>query len=316
MLIYNNLNILKIELLFYVSLQQQKKINLMRIIPASELIINDDGTVFHLHIKPEQLSDKIIVMGDPGRVDMTATYFDSIECTTQSREFRSITGTYKGKRITALSHGIGPDNIDIVLTELDALANVDFKTREVKKDFKQLTIVRVGTSGGLQPNCPIGSYVVAERSVGFDGVLNYYEGRNSVAELDFEEALKKHVNWSPLHCSPYVVKADEELVAQVGHDMIKGVTISAIGFYGPQGRYVRMPLANPDLNSKIETFNYEGHMITNYEMESAPLAGLGRLMGHKVMTVCSIIANRLAGESNANYKGSIEDLIKTVLERI
>lgn len=288
----------------------------MRIIPASELIINDDGSVFHLHIKPEQLSDKIIVMGDPSRVDLTASYFDSIESTAQSREFRTITGTYKGKRITALSHGIGPDNIDIVLTELDALANVNFETREVKKDFKQLTIVRVGTSGGLQPHCPIGSYVVAERSIGFDGVLNYYEGRNSIAELDFEEAFKKYVNWSPLHCSPYVVKADEELVQRVGHDMIKGVTISAIGFYGPQGRYVRIPLANPDLNSKIESFDFEGHKITNYEMESAPLAGLGRLMGHKVMTVCSIIANRLAGESNANYKGSIEDLIKTVLDRI
>ncbi|WP_101688495.1 nucleoside phosphorylase [Dysgonomonas massiliensis] len=288
----------------------------MRIIPASELIINDDGSVFHLHIKPEQLSDKIIMMGDPSRVDLTASFFDEIECTIQSREFRTITGKYKGKRITAISHGIGPDNIDIVLTELDALANVDFKTREVKKDFKQLTMVRVGTSGGLQPHCGIGSYVVAERSIGFDGVLNYYDGRNNVVELDFEDAFKKYVNWNPLHCSPYVVKADEELVQRVGHDMIKGVTISAIGFYGPQGRYVRMPLANPDLNSKIEAFKFDGHMITNYEMESAPLAGLGRLMGHKAMTVCTIIANRLAGESNANYKGSIEDLIEKVLDRI
>lgn len=288
----------------------------MRTIPDSELIINSDGSVFHLHIKPEQLSDKIIMMGDPGRVELTASFFDSIECDIQSREFRTITGTYKGKRITALSHGIGPDNIDIVITELDALANVDFGTREVKAEFKQLTMVRVGTSGGLQPNCPVGTYVVSQKSIGFDGVLNYYEGRNKVAELDFEEAFKKHVNWSPLHCSPYVVKADEELVDRIGHDMIKGVTISAIGFYGPQGRYVRMPLANPDLNSKIESFKFGTDIITNYEMESAPLAGLGRLMGHKAMTVCSIIANRLAGDSNANYKGSIEDLIKTVLERI
>lgn len=177
-------------------------------------------------------------------------------------------------------------------------------------------MVRVGTSGGLQPHCPIGSYVVAAKSVGFDGVLNYYEGRNSISELDMEDAFKKHVNWSPLHCSPYVVKADEELAERIGYDMVMGVTISAIGFYGPQGRYVRMPLANPDLNSKIETFEYKGEVITNYEMESAPLAGLGRLMGHKAMTVCSIIANRLAGESNANYKGSMEDLIKKVLDRI
>ncbi|MBK5719901.1 nucleoside phosphorylase [Dysgonomonas sp. Marseille-P4677] len=288
----------------------------MRIISDSELIINTDGSVFHLHIKPEQLSDKIIMMGDPDRVSLTASFFDSIECNTQSREFHTITGTYKGKRITALSHGIGPDNIDIVITELDALANVDFETREVRKDFKQLTMVRVGTSGGLQPYCPIGSYVVAEKSIGFDGVLNYYEDRNKITLNDFETAFKQHVNWNPLHCSPYVVKADEELVERIGHDMIKGVTISAIGFYGPQGRYVRMPLANPDLNSKIETFKYEEDMITNYEMESAPLAGLGRLMGHKAMTVCTIIANRLAGESNSNYKGSIEDLIKKVLDRI
>lgn len=288
----------------------------MRIIPNSELIINDDGSVFHLHVKPEQLSDKIIMMGDPGRVALTASFFDKIEYEVESREFRTITGYYKGKRITALSHGIGPDNIDIVITELDALANVDFNTHEVKKEFKQLTMVRVGTSGGLQPHCPVGSYVVAAKSVGFDGVLNYYEGRDSVALLDFENAFKKHVNWNPQHCSPYIVKADEELVERIGHDMIKGVTISAIGFYGPQGRYVRMPLANPDLNSKIESFKYENDVITNYEMESAPLAGLGRLMGHKAMTVCTIIANRLAGDSNTNYKGSIEDLIKTVLERI
>lgn len=288
----------------------------MRIIPDSELIINSDGSVFHLHLKPEQLSDKIIMMGDPDRVSLTASFFDSVECDIQSREFHTITGTYKGKRITALSHGIGPDNIDIVITELDALANVDFKTREVKKDFKQLTMVRVGTSGGLQPHCPIGSYVVAAKSIGFDGVLNYYANRDKVTLPDFEDTFKKYVGWNPQHCAPYVVKADEELVERIGHDMIKGVTISAIGFYGPQGRYVRMPLANPDLNSKIESFRFGEDSITNYEMESAPLAGMSRLMGHKAMTVCTIIANRLAGESNSNYKGSIEDLIKKVLERI
>lgn len=288
----------------------------MRVIPASELIINSDGSVFHLHIKPEHLADKIIMMGDPDRVALTASFFDSIEFDVQSREFRTITGLYKGKRITAISHGIGPDNIDIVITELDALANVDFETREVKKDFKQLTMVRVGTSGGMQPHCPIGSYVVATRSVGFDGVINYYEDRNKVVDLAFEEALKKHTNWSPLHCSPYVVKADEELVKRIGHDMIQGITISAIGFYGPQGRYVRLPLAQPDLNSKIETFRFGEEMITNYEMESAPLAGFSRMMGHKAMTICTIIANRFAGEANSNYKGSIEGLIKTVLDRI
>ena len=288
----------------------------MRVIPDSELIINSDGTVFHLHIKPEQLADKIIVMGDPGRVAMTASFFDSIEFDVQSREFHTVTGMYKGKRITAMSHGIGTDNIDIVITELDALANVDFKTREVKKDFKQLSIVRVGTSGGMQPHCPVGSFVVAEKSIGFDGVIHYYDGSADVREPEFEESFKKHVNWSPLHCSPYVVDSDEELVERIGHDMIKGVTISAIGFYGPQGRHVRLPLADPELNSKIESFRFEGHSITNYEMESSALAGLGKMMGHKAMTVCSIIANRVALESNADYQVSIEDLIKIVLERI
>lgn len=288
----------------------------MRVIPDSELIINSDGTVFHLHIKPEQLADKIIVMGDPGRVTMTASFFDSIEFDVQSREFHTVTGMYKGKRITAMSHGIGTDNIDIVITELDALANVDFKTREVKKDFKQLSIVRVGTSGGMQPHCPVGSFVVAEKSIGFDGVIHYYDGSADVREPEFEESFKKHVNWSPLHCSPYVVDSDKELVERIGHDMIKGVTISAIGFYGPQGRHVRLPLADPELNSKIESFRFEGHSITNYEMESSALAGLGKMMGHKAMTVCSIIANRVALESNADYQVSIEDLIKIVLERI
>ena len=288
----------------------------MRIIPDSELIINSDGTVFHLHIKPEQLADKIIVMGDPGRVTMTASFFDSIECDIQSREFHTVTGMYKGKRITAMSHGIGTDNIDIVVTELDALANVDFETREVKKDFKQLTIVRVGTSGGMQPHCPVGSFVVADKSIGFDGVIHYYDGSEEVREKEFEESFKKYVNWSPLHCSPYVVSADEDLVKRIGHDMIKGVTISAIGFYGPQGRHVRLPLADPKLNSKIESFRFEGHSITNYEMESSAIAGLSKMMGHKAMTVCAIIANRVALESNANYKVSTEDLIKIVLERI
>ena len=288
----------------------------MRKIPDSELIINSDGSAFHLHVRPEQLADKIIMMGDMDRVTLTAKYFDTIESEVQSREFHTITGTYKGKRITALSHGIGPDNIDIVVTELDALANIDFNTREVKPEFKQLTMVRVGTSGGLQPHCPIGSFVVSQRSLGFDGVLNYYAGRDNVCDLAFEKSFTEYVDWNPKHCAPYAVKADESLVEQIGHDMIKGTTISAVGFYGPQGRYVRLPLANPDLNSRIESFRFGEEMITNYEMESAPLAGFSRLMGHRAMTVCCIIANRLAGESNSNYKGSIEDLIQVVLERI
>lgn len=288
----------------------------MRIIPESELIINSDGSAFHLHIKPEQLSDKIVMMGDPDRVTMTASFFDEIECDVQSREFHTITGIYKGKRITALSHGIGTDNIDIVVTELDALANIDFNTRSVKEQFKQLTMVRVGTSGGMQPHCPVGSYVVSEKSIGFDGLIHYYANSRAICEEEFEVAFQKHVNWSPFHCSPYVVSADEELVDRIGHDMIRGVTISAIGFYGPQGRHVRLPLADPDLNAKIESFRFGEYAITNYEMESSAIAGLSKLMGHKAMTVCAIIANRVALKSNADYKGSTEELIGIVLDRI
>jgi uridine phosphorylase len=288
----------------------------MRIIPNSEFIVNPDGSAFHLHIQPDQLADKIVMMGDPDRVTLTASFFDTIECDVRSREFHTITGIYKGKRLTALSHGIGTDNIDIVMTELDALANIDFQTRTVKPELRQLTMIRVGTSGGMQPHCPIDSYVVSEKSIGFDGLLHYYANSQQVREEDFEEAFQKHVNWSPYHCSPYVVSADEELVERIGYDMIRGVTISAIGFYGPQGRHVRLPLADPDLNAKIESFRYRDYSITNYEMESSAIAGLGKMMGHKCMTVCAIIANRVALESNANYRGSIEDLIKVVLERI
>ncbi|WP_294082899.1 nucleoside phosphorylase [Proteiniphilum sp. UBA5384] len=288
----------------------------MRIIPESEFIINSDGSAFHLHIRPEQLSDKIVMMGDPDRVTMTAEFFDSIECDVRSREFHTVTGIYKGKRITALSHGIGTDNIDIVLTELDALVNVDFNTRLVKEQFTQLTMVRVGTSGGMQPHCPVGSYVVSEKSIGFDGLIHYYAGSELIREKDFEESFQREVGWSPYHCSPYVVSADEELVDRIGHDMIRGVTISAIGFYGPQGRHVRLPLADPDLNAKIESFRFGEYSITNYEMESSAIAGMSKLMGHKGMTVCAIIANRVALKSNADYKGSTEDLIKIVLDRI
>lgn len=288
-----------------------------KIIPPSELIINPDGSVFHLHLKPEQLTDRIILVGDPARVNMVAEFFDSKTFEVSSREFHTIGGTYKGKPIMCLSHGIGPDNIDIVVTELDALANVDFKTREVNDKLRRLTMVRIGTSGALQPELTLGTPVIAEKSIGFDGVLNYYAGRNEIADLGFEKAMCEHTGWNPLWAKPYIVDADHELVDLIGRDdMVRGNTISAVGFYGPQGREVRLPLANPDLNRRIESFEYEGRKITNYEMESAPLAGLGRLMGHSCMTVCSIIANRYNNEANPNYKSGVRDLIATVLERI
>ena len=288
-----------------------------KIIPPSELIINPDGTVFHLHLHPSQLTDRIILVGDPGRVDMVASFFDTKTFEVSAREFHTIGGTYKDKPIMCLSHGIGPDNIDIVINELDALANIDFETREVKADKRRLTMVRIGTSGALQPELSLGTPVIAEKSIGFDGVLNYYAGRNEVADLGFEKALCEHTGWNPLWAKPYIVDADEDLVNQIGRDdMVRGNTISAVGFYGPQGRELRLPLSNPDLNRRIEEFEYNGRKITNYEMESAPLAGLGRLMGHRCMTVCSIIANRYKTEANPNYKQGIRDLIAVVLDRI
>ena len=288
-----------------------------KIIPPSELIINPDGTVFHLHLHPSQLTDRIILVGDPGRVDMVASFFDTKTFEVSAREFHTIGGTYKGKPIMCLSHGIGPDNIDIVINELDALANIDFETREVKADKRRLTMVRIGTSGALQPELSLGTPVIAEKSIGFDGVLNYYAGRNEVADLGFEKALCEHTGWNPLWAKPDIVDADEDLVNQIGRDdMVRGNTISAVGFYGPQGRELRLPLSNPDLNRRIEEFEYNGRKITNYEMESAPLAGLGRLMGHRCMTVCSIIANRYKTEANPNYKQGIRDLIAVVLDRI
>ena len=289
----------------------------MRVIPESELIINADGSAFHLHLKPEQLADKVILVGDPDRVSTVASYFDTQECEVSCREFHSITGRYKGKRITVVSHGIGTDNIDIVLNELDALANIDFATRMVKPEFKQLTLVRVGTSGGLQPFVPVGTYVAAGKSIGFDGVIYFYADTERVRDTRFEAELKKQLDWKLSGLSPYVVSADPSLIEQITkNDIIRGVTIAANGFYGPQGRELRLPLADPQLNGKIEAFDYNGQKITNFEMESSSLAGLAALMGHRAMTVCCIIAGRVDKDMNTNYKGSLTGLIETVLERI
>lgn len=284
--------------------------------PESELIINSDGSVFHLHLKPGQIADKIILVGDPGRVETVARHFDSRECECESREFHTVTGTYKGKRITVQSTGIGCDNIDIVMNELDALANIDFATREVKPEHRTLTLVRIGTSGALQPELIVGTPVIAAHAIGFDGVLNYYAHRNDVADLGYEKALCEHTGWNPLWARPYVVSSDPGLVKLIGgDDMVLGNTISAVGFYGPQGRELRLPLANPDINSRLESFSYLGQRVTNYEMESAPLQGLSLLMGHKAMTVCSIIANRMNGNATPNYRTAVVDLIDTVLDR-
>ncbi len=289
----------------------------MRVIPPSELIINADGSVFHLHLKPGQLSDKIILVGDPERVSSVASRFDSIECEVSNREFHSITGYFQGKRISVVSHGIGTDNIDIVLNELDALVNIDFTSRTVKEIFTQLTLVRIGTSGGLQHFVPVGTYVAAERSIGFDGVLYFYANNKNTRDVAFEEELLRQLDWKISEIRPYVVAADKSLIEQItSNDILKGVTIAANGFYGPQGRELRLPLADPELNKKIELFNYNGAQITNFEMESSSLAGLSAMMGHRAMTVCCIIAGSVDKKMNTDYKESLPILIDKVLNRI
>lgn len=283
----------------------------------SELIINEDGSIFHLHLTPQQLADKIILVGDPGRVSLVASYFDEIAFEVESREFKTIAGTYKGKKLMVLSTGIGCDNIDIVMNELDALANIDFETRTEKNEHRTLTLVRIGTCGGLQPNTPTGTYIASVKSIGFDGLLNFYAGRNEVCDLPLEEAFKAHMNWSPLLAAPYVIDACAELVDRIAaNDMVRGITIACGGFFGPQGRELRIPLADSKQNEKVESFVYQGLHITNFEMESSALAGLSALLGHKAMTCCMVIANRLAKEVNANYKNSINRLIELVLDRI
>ncbi|MDE5773228.1 MAG: nucleoside phosphorylase [Muribaculaceae bacterium] len=288
-----------------------------RIIPASELIINSDGSVFHIHLRPDQLRDKIILVGDPDRVDMVASYFDTVDYDVRSREFHAIGGTYKGKPLMCISHGIGPDNIEIVVTELDALANIDFETRKVRKEHRTLEMVRVGTSGSLQEDIHLGDFVMASKGTGFDGILNFYADRNTVCDLEFENAFVKHTGWIPTWAAPYTVNADAELMERIGRgEMIFGYTMAAVGFYAPQGRMVRLPLADPKLNEKIESFRYNGKPVTNYEMESACLQGLAALLGHKAMTVCCIIAERRETKANTDYKPSVAKLVKTVVDRI
>ena len=289
-------------------------------IPESELIINGDGSVFHIHLKPEELADNVIMVGDPSRVDMIGEYLTDIEFRHESREFVSITGKRNGKRITAISHGIGPDNIDIVMTELDALANVDFKTREVKPVHRALNILRIGTSGALHADIPLGSYVLAHISVGFDGVMNWYANREKVTIPAVEEAFKKHMNWLDVLPSPYFVKASPKIIDLMKDVTIKGVTISAPGFYGPQGRVVRVPLAMPNMLEDIESFRFseagEDYKITNFEMESSPLAGLAAHLGHNASTVCCIIANRYLQSSNPDYKPAIRKLVELAVDRM
>ena len=291
----------------------------MKTFPASQLTINADGSAFHLHLQPQFLADKIILVGDQNRVDIVASFFDegSIECDVQSREFHTITGRYQGKRISCISTGIGTDNCDIVMNEIDALANIDFATRTEKVEKRSLEIVRVGTCGGMQEDIPLGTFLVSEKSIGFDGVLAFYEGRDEVCDLGFENALVDFIHYPAKAARPYVVAANKDLVNRIaGNDMMRGCTIAANGFYGPQGRVLRVGLAVPDINERISDFRYEGQRITNYEMEGSCIAGLALHMGHRAMTVCCVIAQRKAEAANTDYKPRIKQLVQTALERI
>jgi uridine phosphorylase len=287
-----------------------------RVIAPSELIINADGTIFHLHLKPEQLADTVILVGDPARVATIAAHFDSVECNVSNREFNTVTGYYKGKRMSVISTGIGIGNIDICVTELDALANVDFATRMVKDTFRRLTLVRLGTSGALQEDIEVGEVVFARTSVGFDSLLGYYAGRNEVCDLDMQRAFMEHTQWSELLAPPYFVNADNELWEHFKDSVTEGITIAAPGFYAPQGRYVRLQPADMNLNEKIEAWRYKGRRITNFEMEGSALAGLAALMGHRATTICTIIAQRVAKKAQPDYKPYVEAMIRMALDKL
>lgn len=285
-------------------------------IPESELIINSDGSVFHIHIRPDQLADKVILVGDPGRVEMFRPLLEKVECEGASREFVWMTGRYNSERVTVLSTGIGTDNIDIVMTELDALANVDFTTREVKPEHRTLDILRIGTCGAIQPEIPLGAFIFSHISVGCDGLLNWYDNRDRIALLDFEEAFKKHVHWDKHLPDPYFVRASDKLIAKFADCTVKGMTISASGFYGPQGRVVRQGLAMPNMLEEFETFEFDGYKITNFEMEGSALAGMSAKLGHNAGTVCCAIAHRYLKDANTDYKPRVKELVVLALDRL
>jgi uridine phosphorylase len=288
-----------------------------RRIEESELILNQDGSVFHLHLKPGEIADTVLLVGDPGRVKVIASFFDSIELERKNREFVSLTGRYRNKRISVVATGIGTDNIDIVINELDALVNIDFESRTVKKQLKSLNLVRIGTSGSLQKNLPVDTCLISKKAIGFDGLLNFYARRNEVCDLYFEIAFKDELSWNPLLTSPYVVDASEKLVSKLSSNgFYEGITISAPGFYGPQGRVIRLGLADKDINEKISNFRYKEHIVTNYEMECSAIYGLAKLLGHNAVTVCAIIANRKAGTYSKDYHPVVKSLIEKVLDSL
>jgi uridine phosphorylase len=282
----------------------------------SELILNGDGSIFHLKLFPGDIADTIILVGDPNRVEMVSNFFDSIEIRKSNREFVTHTGNFRGKRITALSTGIGTDNVDIVLNELDALVNIDLIERRLKTTHRTLRLVRIGTTGGLQKDIPINSFILSRYAAGFDTVLNFYADRNKVADLAMEKAFIEHTHWSSLLPDPYFVRSSDDLFRLFPQETHSGITISAPGFYGPQGRKIRLQPLDPQLNDKLESFRYQDLRITNYEMESSALFGLAELLGHRAVTLCAMIANRASLEFTEDYKGIVNKLIKFTLEHL
>lgn len=288
----------------------------MRKILSSELIINDDGSIFHLHLRPGEIADRIILVGDPGRVEQVAARFDSVELRTSNREFATVTGSYKGCRISIVSTGIGTDNIDIVVNELDALANIDFNTRTEKARKTKLTLLRLGTCGGLQKDIKIGDFVLSRTSIGFDGLLNFYKGRDGVCDPEAERAFTRHTGWNPQLPAPYFIDCSAKLAALFSGSVTEGITVSAPGFYAPQGRWLRLEPADSGLNEKIASFRYKGRKITNFEMEGSALAGLCALLGHDAATICTVIAQRAAHDMETDYREFVDKMIAMSLDKL
>lgn len=287
----------------------------MRKFRESELIINPNGSIYHLNLQPEQVAGKVILVGDQGRVPMVSAHFDKIEHKSHNREFVTHTGLYKNQPVTVLSTGIGTDNIDIVLNELDALANIDFRSRTTKDQLTSLEIIRLGTSGAMQKDIPVDTLVASSHGLGFDGLLHFYDYDSRLLATEITEAFVKYTSWNEKLPYPYIVAANDKLLKRIAYDMTSGITATANGFFGPQGRELRIPLAYPDLNQRIESFQFQNHRITNFEMETSALYALGKILGHKTLTVCSIIANRARKEYSADYKKTVEEMIARVLDR-